>query len=123
MEIPLFFSEKTYKPILHRHPFMLVGTQGMLKKLKSFGFQTFNKWWDESYDDEPTMQGRVIKIIEVLSKLNSMSITELKAMRNEMNEILEHNYQNLQKMFDNKDYHAYSEILKILVNLKDSRIK
>ena len=60
---------------------------------------------------------------EVLSKLNSMSITELKAMRNEMNEILEHNYQNLQKMFDNKDYHAYSEILKILVNLKDSRIK
>lgn len=120
LEIPLFFSEKTYKPILHKHPFILVGAQGMLKKLKEFGFRTFNQWWDESYDDAINMQDRIQKIIEILSKLNHLDIDTLKLYRRQMQDTLEHNYQTLQAMFDNKDYHTYTEVYKALCVISDT---
>jgi len=112
LEHTLFFSEKTFKPIMHRHPFIIVGMTGMLKKLKGYGFQTFDKWWDESYDDEPTMNQRIIKIIGILEHLNKLTIGELKNLRKEIKPVLDYNYQLLQTMYDNKDYIYFSEVFK-----------
>ena len=44
------FTEKTWKPILNFHPFIYVGNTGSLKKLKEYGFKTFEPFIDESYD-------------------------------------------------------------------------
>lgn len=46
-----FITEKTYKPILMGHPFLIHGTTGTLKYLKSRGYETFPELFDESYDD------------------------------------------------------------------------
>lgn len=43
----IFFSEKTFKPMACAQPFIMVGNPNSLKKLRSMGFMTFNKWWDE----------------------------------------------------------------------------
>jgi len=48
----LFISEKSFKPLAHRHAFMIYGTPGNLQHLKSLGFQTFDHLIDESYDHE-----------------------------------------------------------------------
>jgi hypothetical protein len=87
----VFFSEKIFKPILMGHPFILIGGKGSLKKLKEMGFKTFDKWWDESYDDCDCFIERCIKVTEVLSKLSEKNNAQLQLMRSFMRPILKHN--------------------------------
>lgn len=88
----IFFSEKMFKPIYACQPFILSSSRGSLTKLKEFGFKTFDKWWDESYDDEWTYVGRVNKIKNILHDLISKTDEELHHMLQEMEEVLIHNY-------------------------------
>ena len=39
------------KAIDYCKPFVINGDKGTLKYLHSIGFKTFDKWWDESYDE------------------------------------------------------------------------
>jgi hypothetical protein len=50
-ERKLHLTEKIFKPIVSRMPFILVGPAHNLEYLRSYGFQTFDYWWDESYDE------------------------------------------------------------------------
>ena len=43
----VFLSEKIYKPLCMKHPFVVVGVDGTLQALRQFGYQTFDKWIDE----------------------------------------------------------------------------
>ena len=63
------FSEKTWRAIYSQSAFMIVGPQGSLKKLQSFGFRTFDEFWDESYDSQPTMFERIDRLTDSLSEL------------------------------------------------------
>jgi hypothetical protein len=89
----IFFSEKIYKPIVMEHPFILFSGYKNLEKFKEFGFKTFDKWWDESYDAEPNMFGRAKKIVAILSELNNLTDAQLIVLRKEMTPILKHNKQ------------------------------
>lgn len=46
----VIISEKTLKPILAAHPFMVYGSRRVLHYLKELGFKTWPGIWDESYD-------------------------------------------------------------------------
>jgi hypothetical protein len=46
----LHLTEKIFKPIVSKQPFMLLAAPGNLAYLKSYGFKTFNSVIDESYD-------------------------------------------------------------------------
>lgn len=87
----IFFSEKIYKPISVGHPFMVISSQGFLKKLKDYGYKTFDRWWDESYDDVADAHQRIQIIVEELNRLSKLSIDNLYKMRIEMKEVLEYN--------------------------------
>ena len=65
-------TEKTFKPIALGMPFIIVGTQGSLKYLRSYGFRTFGDLWDESYDDEPDDSKRIEKIAHTLKLLDDL---------------------------------------------------
>jgi hypothetical protein len=65
-------TEKTFKPIALGMPFIIVGTQGSLRYLRSYGFKTFGDLWDESYDDEPDDSKRIEKIAKVLKLLDGL---------------------------------------------------
>jgi hypothetical protein len=99
----LFFSEKIWKPIMVGHPFLLYGNQFSLRLLKEWGFRTFDKWFDESYDYEPDRVIRAKMIVKELKKFENKSIEELKIIREEMNEICRYN-QNHYKIYYNKKY-------------------
>ena len=94
----IFFSEKIWKSIRIGHPFIIVGSPGMLKGLHNLGFKTFSEWWDESYDDELDLEKRVKKISKVLVKLSKLSIVELKDIRRSLKDTVEFN-QNLINSF------------------------
>ena len=69
----LFFSEKTFKPIYCLQPFIIINANGSLEHLKNLGFQTFNKWWDESYDEAPTLRDKLQKIKDIIKRLSKLS--------------------------------------------------
>lgn len=46
----LHLTEKIFKPIASKQPFMLLAAPGNLEYLRSYGFKTFNGIIDESYD-------------------------------------------------------------------------
>ena len=46
----LHLTEKIFKPIVSKQPFMLLAAPGNLAYLKSYGFKTFDSVIDESYD-------------------------------------------------------------------------
>jgi hypothetical protein len=50
--VPVFVTEKTFKPISGLQPFMVVGGAGILAYLKSQGFETYDNIFDETYDVE-----------------------------------------------------------------------
>jgi hypothetical protein len=93
----LFFSEKTYKPIAAQHPFIILGNPNSLKYLKSIGFKTFDKWWDESYDEELDFKIRLEKILDIVKKICTMSYSELYSIRKEMNDVCIYNYKHFLK--------------------------
>jgi hypothetical protein len=47
----LHLTEKIFKPIVSKQPFMLLAAPGNLAYLKSYGFKTFDSVVDESYDN------------------------------------------------------------------------
>jgi len=84
---PVFVTEKTFKPIAFWHPFMVYGNRGTLQALRSWGFETWDHLWDESYDSVVDYQARRDKIIDVL---NSIEPSEHSP---ETQRKLEHNHQ------------------------------
>lgn len=64
-----FISEKTFKPIAFRHPFIITGTTGTLAYLKTQGFETFNHIIDESYDQLENINQRLSCIVNEVKRL------------------------------------------------------
>lgn len=58
-----FITEKSFKPLAFRHPFMIMGQKHTLKLLQQWGFETFKNLWDESYDDSDDYRQRMSMII------------------------------------------------------------
>ena len=85
-------TEKIFKPIVSRMPFILVGPAHNLKYLRSYGFRTFSQWIDESYDDIEDPVLRLDAICQELTRICKFSLNELETILTEMQEILEHNY-------------------------------
>jgi hypothetical protein len=85
-------TEKIFKPIVLRMPFLLVGCANNLEYLRSYGFRTFNDFWDESYDLIIDPIKRMKAIVTILEQISRMSSTEQKSMLLDMQPVLDHNY-------------------------------
>jgi hypothetical protein len=85
-------TEKIFKPIVGKMPFVLVGPAHNLKYLREYGFKTFSPWIDESYDDIEDPILRMKAIGETMHKICSMSDADLEALLVELTPTLEHNY-------------------------------
>jgi hypothetical protein len=91
----LHLTEKIFKPIVAQRPFMLAAAPGNLAYLKSYGFQTFDQWIDESYDNIQDPDQRLQAIVDQTQRLSAMSDSDLRQMHKEMQPILEHNFDHL----------------------------
>lgn len=87
-------TEKTFKPIALKMPFMIVGTCGSLRYLRKYGFKTFGSIWDESYDDEINDIQRYEKIAWALKALDVLPVHEKQHIFDACQEICEYNYQH-----------------------------
>lgn len=91
----LHLTEKIFKPIVAQRPFMLAAAPGNLRYLKSYGFKTFDRWIDESYDDIQDNDLRLQAIVNQTKKLCSMSNSDLQQMHQDMQPVLRFNFNHL----------------------------
>jgi hypothetical protein len=98
----LHLTEKIFKPIVSRRPFILAAAPGNLAYLKSYGFRTFDQWIDESYDEETDHYVRIEKITAEIARLCAMSPATLKQIHKEMQEVLEYNFNHFYTTFKDR---------------------
>lgn len=85
-----FPTEKTWRPILLKTPFIVQGPKNYLKNLRDMGFRTFSDWWSEGYDeDDPGTSW--IEITKLVDELSKKSQQELHLMLDQMKDVLDHN--------------------------------
>ena len=94
------FSEKTLAAIHNRRPFVILGSPETLRLLKDMGFKTFDKYWSEDYDKFYDSRNRFDAVCNTINSIDAMSLDECSNILLDMQNILEHNYQNLFKLTD-----------------------
>lgn len=86
-----FPTEKIFRPMLLKTPFIVQGPRYFLHNLKKLGFKTFNHWWDEGYAEDPA-EHQLFEIKKILNFLSRKTPAELYGMYQEMSDVLQHNY-------------------------------
>jgi len=76
-----FLSEKSFKPIIAKRPFLHLHTQ-KLDRLKDLGFKTFDILWDEKRD-----------WFEILLDLCTLDAHQLTVMYEAVQDVLDYNYE------------------------------
>ena len=100
----VFITEKIWRSIYYKRPFLVIGNKHTLKVLQELGFKTFNNiLFDESYDEIDDWQIRTYSVLEQNRNIiNTHSLPKLEAIINspQMAEILEYNYNKINKIAD-----------------------
>jgi hypothetical protein len=84
-------TEKTVRPMWLKKPFIVFASKDYLEYLRQLGFKTFYNYWSEDYDGYEG-RDRYVKILELIASLAKKSSAELEEMYQDMQLILEHNY-------------------------------
>jgi hypothetical protein len=98
-----FLSEKIFKAIVFKHPFILVATPDTLKYLKALGYKTFSPVIDESYDSIEDNLERMVAITKEINRLCKLKGQALEDFLDYCRGITEHNF----KVLTNKQTFIY----------------
>jgi hypothetical protein len=107
-----FITEKTVRPMIYYHPFIVWGNPGTLNRLRKLGFETFPEFFDETYDDILNNEERLKSIINNVEILCSKSLEELHIMYKTVIPKLIKNHQLLIKLYDNNQ--LYKNLIKAI---------
>lgn len=92
----LFYSEKTFKPIINFQPFLIWGQKGCNHELKKFGYKTYEDFFDLSFDlvDDDLKRCRLMldSIERTCKYLETLSKEEQIEWRFKHKKLLMHNY-------------------------------
>lgn len=89
-----YLTEKTFRCIMHKRPFIIVGAPNSLRRLQDLGFKTFDHWWNESYDKETDPTNRMDCILNIVQSIASQHVDQLQSMCYNMIDVLEYNYRH-----------------------------
>jgi len=91
-EFSIFFSEKIFKPIICKHPFILMCRPNSLKYLRKMGYKTFHPYINESYDEIQNDEERLLAIVYEVERLCKQSETQWIEWLTNVKDIVEFNY-------------------------------
>jgi len=87
-----YITEKTFKPVMMEHPFLMLSARHHLRNMRQIGFKTFDGLIDESYDGLENIKDRMEAIHYQLMKLDMKKSREL---YQESRQICRHNRDHL----------------------------
>jgi hypothetical protein len=88
----LHLTEKIFKPIVSKQPFMLLAAPGNLAYLKSYGFKTFDSVIDESYDLIQDNDARVEAVVNQLHWYCNLTPGEKIDIIRQLEPIIQYNF-------------------------------
>lgn len=83
-----FITEKTWLPIYHKRPFIILGPTGINQKLKNLGFEIFEEYFDHSFGNELPKE-KVQMIVDQIKKVQHLKFSK---ERKRLQDKLEHNH-------------------------------
>ena len=99
-EMTPLLTEKIMNAMLNCRPFIMVGPPGNLEYMRRWGFSTFNDVFDESYDKEKDHTKRLQMIFDLLDKINSMTMDEIRDLYMECYPGIIHNFYHIMELQD-----------------------
>lgn len=81
-----FLSEKTWKPIIAKQVFIIIGPQFTLQYLRNLGFKTFSDFIDESYDTLDDNERLFAAVDSLNSAIKKYSLQELNSLTKDIRE-------------------------------------
>ena len=88
-----FVSEKTFKCVAMKHPFIILGPYKLLDFLKSRGYKTFSPYIDESYDNIENDDERLLAVCKEVKRLSELPEEQLIQFTEFAKPIVEYNEQ------------------------------
>lgn len=85
-------TEKIFRPMCYKHPFIVLARPKFLETIRSLGYQTFNGIIDESYDTVEDNATRLLMVVNEIEKLCKMPLEDLEYKMEQCRLICEHNY-------------------------------
>ena len=98
-----YLTEKTFKALLYKRPFVILGPKNSLNQLRTLGFKTFGDFWDESYDKIEDPATRLIKVMDIVADICSKDIDNLRTMCYSMQDILDYNLNHYIEHYSSAD--------------------
>lgn len=112
----LFFSEKTFKPILAEQAFLCYGFSNQNLYLEKYGFKLYDEIFDYHFDSDSNIENRIDGIIKNLNNLKSL---ELRELFNLVEEKIKHNKNNAISILEN-DVYISTEIRNLFERHKET---
>lgn len=91
----VFLSEKFFKPIMMRHPFLIVSTPGIYSAIHALGYKTFPEFIPEHFDHTQNDAERMWQILDIVEDVCSWSDAKQQEFVEYAKPICEHNWQTL----------------------------
>lgn len=102
-----FITEKTFKTIAAKHPFVMLCSPGTLAELRKIGYKTFSPFIDETYDSIQNDDKRFEAIWKEITRLMQQTPEEWLQWQASIKEIVEYNSKHL---FDNTNHCSTKDV-------------
>jgi len=96
-DLRLHLTEKSLRPIACGQPFMLMATHGSLEYMRSYGFETFAPWIDETYDTIQQPIQRLTAVVKEMKRISELDQDQKLHLFTQLQTIAQ---RNKQKFFD-----------------------
>jgi hypothetical protein len=90
-------TEKAFKPMLYKKPFIILGPRYIHQSLKNIGFKLYDELFDYSFDDKPYKE-RLDSIVTQIKEILKIPTLELIDKCKDLSEKIEYNYKALHKL-------------------------
>lgn len=91
----IFLSEKFFKPVLMRHPFLIVSTPGIYRAIHALGYKTFPEFIPEDFDNVHNDAERMWRIVDIVEEMSTWDRVKQQEFVDYATPICEHNWQTL----------------------------
>lgn len=88
----IMVTEKTYKAIVSKKPFLMIAPVSSMQLLKEEGFKSFSDLFDERYDEVDDHKTKVKMIVSEMKRLHSLSNTEFNRKIHELDNLVKFNF-------------------------------
>jgi len=107
----LFASEKTFKPMFYKRPFLIAGQKGLYKKLHTLGYKTFSNIFNENFDNTTNDWKRITEVCNEAVKWAKRTKEQCSDLFNETKDICDSNFKNLVERGKNAEKNLHDKIL------------